>query len=184
MPRPGAARDVDDPSAPRRFHPRRNGLRQKNAPLTLTSKMLCHSAGDTSSSGRPVWPSTPPALLTRTSTRPVTADASSTNALDSALVSHVDDARAARAASRRAESLCLEQFVLDDVADPHGGAALRERERDGAAEPCAAPVTMTVLPLNSNAVIRGHCRQRVERLERLLAHAALDVVDELDEPRQ
>ena len=42
----------------------------RKAPVRLTSKIACQSLSPMVSSGRPVWPSTPPALLTRMSTRP------------------------------------------------------------------------------------------------------------------
>ena len=52
-------------------------------------------------------------------------------------------------------------------------------------KPCAAPVTMTVLPLKSSHArsVGVVAASSVQRLERLRALAALDVVDQLDEPR-
>ena len=42
----------------------------QNEAFRFTATIPCQSPGDTCSSGRPTWPSTPPALFTRTSTRP------------------------------------------------------------------------------------------------------------------
>jgi hypothetical protein len=52
----------------------------QKAPDRLTSKIACQSAGSIASSGRPIWPRTPPALLTRIETAPLAPAASATSA--------------------------------------------------------------------------------------------------------
>src|SRR4051794_25900322 len=60
---------------------------QRKALVRLASTTARQSAGETSSSGFPTWPTTPPALLTRTSTGPMrsTSAATASGSLRSAL---------------------------------------------------------------------------------------------------
>ena len=110
------------------FMPGATACEQWNAPVTLTSKIACHSAGVTSSSGWPTCPSTPPALFTRMCTRPALFEASPTKRSNGFAVADVHVAHGAAAARGLAEPPRLGQFVLDHVARPHGGAARGERE--------------------------------------------------------
>src|ERR1044071_602802 len=46
--------------------------------VRFASTTACQSSSEICSSGRPIWPTTPPALLTRMSIRPISATSSST----------------------------------------------------------------------------------------------------------
>ena len=90
-----------------------------NAPVTFTSKMSCQSALGTSSSGRPICPSTPPALFTRTSARPSAATASATkcstavrSVMSTTRVSHAPPAGASAAAGLRVTTWQITQEVF------------------------------------------------------------------------
>src|SRR5512143_142127 len=157
---------------------------KRNAPVTLTSKIFCQSASETSSSGWPTWPSTPPALFTRMSTRPVAANASATNA-SAALLSLTSTRRAAHAPPAATQSRCVSssssstKSQAQTLAPRWANARLMARPK-----PCAAPVTMAVLPSNAMFIRHGGGARRgeqVQRVERLRADAVLDVVNELDQ---
>src|SRR5512146_1005286 len=62
----------------RSFMPGATARVQTNVLVRFASTTACQSASETSSSGRPTWPTTPPALLTRMSTRPIPATRSAT----------------------------------------------------------------------------------------------------------
>ena len=73
----------------------------KNAPERLTSKIACQSPCEISSSGRPTWPRTPPALLTRMSTAPASRFDRGDGGLHRVAVADIDDMRAAAVAAQR-----------------------------------------------------------------------------------
>ena len=108
--------------------------------------------------------------------------------VDGGPVAHVGDHRAARSAGRRGTAL------------PSRGARRRARHRPrrvrharrtprlmARPNPCAAPVTMAVLPLKSRFMGWSRRRrgggQRVECVERLRPRAALDLVNQRHEAR-
>src|SRR3954452_12638942 len=62
----------------RSFIPGATARVQRNVDFRFASTTACQSASETSSSGRPTWPTTPPALLTRMSTLPIDATKSAT----------------------------------------------------------------------------------------------------------
>ena len=100
---------------------------------------------------------------------------------------HVHADRVTRAASRTAQLLGLAQLVVDHVTCPDRAPRSANARLMARPNPCAAPVTMTVLPVKVEvhgwSARAGGRRERVERLERLRPRAALDLVDQLDQPR-
>src|SRR5262249_51836695 len=144
----------------------------------------CQSSGLMLSSGRPSWPRTPPALFTRMSTCPLSEDASATNA-STARLSVTSTTRAWQHAELPAASLrrCDSCSSSESTSQIHtraprsANATLMARPN-----PCAAPVTTTLCPLNERFILHLNRRQRgelVERGERLGLGAALDGVHEL-----
>src|SRR5580692_1376132 len=93
----------------------------RNVLVRLASTIACQSSSVTSSSGRPAWPQTPPALLTRMSTAAIAAKNSATSA---GLV-------------RSATSLSTRWTTAPSPASASAIAAPM---------PCAVPVTTAVLP--------------------------------------
>src|SRR4051794_4464971 len=109
---------------PRAFIPGTTARVQRKVDLRFASTTACQSSSATSSSGRPTWPTTPPALFTRMSTRPTEATNAST---------------AARSVT---STVSLSQ--------PWTAAAHSASERAIPAPiPCATPVTIATRPFRS-----------------------------------
>ena len=102
-----------------------------------------------SSSGRPTWPKTPPALLTRICTAPSAARISFTKAKIWSAVSYIDDADLAFAAGDQRKVAVSLRVRRRSHRKPrpmrHAG---RKRRAIARPNPCAAPVTIAVLPAN------------------------------------
>ena len=98
---------------------------QRKVLVRLASTTARQSSSETSSSGRPTWPTTPPALLTRTSTAPIR----SRSAADRGGVAHVDGVLV-DAVHRRARRRCSAAAIAAPM-------------------PWAVPVTSATLPSSS-----------------------------------
>ena len=183
MPRPAPLEMLT--TRPKRccFMPGATACAMKNAPDRLTSKIACQSLSEISSSGRPTWPSTPPALLTRMSMRRHRRLDFCDDRLDGAPVADIENMRNRQCSPAQRNGLGEPGFV--DVADMDACAALANAFAMARPKPCAAPVTITVRPLNSMfmrlpalPLTPSSSSRLASASERL---AVLDLVDQFDD---
>ena len=149
--------------------------------MRLTSKIACQSRRLISSSGRPTWPRTPPALLTQDVDSPSRGFEFLHQGADRRHVGHVE---AAALAGRSGLGDRLGQSVLGDVARQDPGADTRQGHRDGASEPVPCSRYERHPGRKGRRSRRGpdvESRERVEIAKIEPATALFDVVDRHDD---
>ena len=159
---------------PRAFMPGAAACAHHIAASTFAAKIACQSSSAISSTGRPTWPRTPPAAVTRPSMRPCLASIS---------------AMAACAPARSPRSAA---WVRGAPATRHARrhrcpSRRRSRRPQPAAATMAAPDALRGAGDGKDAALEAQLHsgtRRSTRSARLLAAALLDVVDQLDQPGQ
>ncbi len=165
---------------PARFMAGATAWAHQKAPVRFTSMMARQSCSVISSSGRPTWPTTPPALCTRMSMRPVCCSTVCASACTAAR--SVTSSRCG-AAAIAGEAGGFGEFVGKDVGGPDLGAERGELARDRPAEAVRGAGDDGGAAIES----RCSCRHRPASSSRFAhvhrSRSLLDLVDHRDQPR-